>query len=270
MARLLDEGDLDGPRPGATVATCVLATPRADALRSSPGPRSSRSPRTSRDAVVAPLLWGASPGCRGCSATGRSTPSTPWSATARRDTAVRLGLGPPGRRGEPGAVPGERPVAGGLAPVVGGSPDRALSVMRRDGGDHPSPNAGHPEAAAAGALGVVLGGANSYHGPGRTARRCSAPQGERPGGRCAPGGTADPGSPRPRWWSSAVPGFGRPPRGPPVACLGRRKEGGDLTHDHPECSRGSASGRRRSGIGCWPRCSMDRRAATRPGPDSRA
>jgi adenosylcobinamide-phosphate synthase len=50
------------------------------------------------------------------------------------------------------------------APAVGGSPARAWTVLRRDGGRHPSPNAGRPEAAAAGALGVRLGGANVYDG----------------------------------------------------------------------------------------------------------
>ena len=37
-------------------------------------------------------------------------------------------------------------------------------MLRRDGGRRPSPNAGRPEAAAAGALGVRLGGANVYAG----------------------------------------------------------------------------------------------------------
>ncbi len=37
-------------------------------------------------------------------------------------------------------------------------------VLRRDGGNHPSPNSGRPEAAMAGALGVQLGGTNYYDG----------------------------------------------------------------------------------------------------------
>ncbi|SPP66470.1 adenosylcobinamide-phosphate synthase CbiB [Nitrospira lenta] len=37
-------------------------------------------------------------------------------------------------------------------------------VLRRDGGNHPSPNSGRPEAAMAGALGVQLGGTNYYEG----------------------------------------------------------------------------------------------------------
>lgn len=50
------------------------------------------------------------------------------------------------------------------APLVGLSGRHALRVMLRDGRNHSSPNSGIPEAAAAGALGVRLGGANSYFG----------------------------------------------------------------------------------------------------------
>jgi len=41
---------------------------------------------------------------------------------------------------------------------------RAWKILLRDGGQHPSPNSGHPEAAMAGALGVQLGGTNRYDG----------------------------------------------------------------------------------------------------------
>ena len=41
---------------------------------------------------------------------------------------------------------------------------RAWTVFQRDGGKHPSPNAGQSEAAMAGALGVRLGGLNYYQG----------------------------------------------------------------------------------------------------------
>jgi adenosylcobinamide-phosphate synthase len=41
---------------------------------------------------------------------------------------------------------------------------RAWYIFCRDGGQHPSPNSGRPEAAMAGALGVQLGGSNRYAG----------------------------------------------------------------------------------------------------------
>ena len=41
---------------------------------------------------------------------------------------------------------------------------RAWHIVLRDGGQHPSLNSGHPEAAMAGALGVRLGGINRYDG----------------------------------------------------------------------------------------------------------
>jgi adenosylcobinamide-phosphate synthase len=50
------------------------------------------------------------------------------------------------------------------APVVGGSARAVARIARRDGGRHPSPNAGQIEAAFAGALGVRLGGPLAYAG----------------------------------------------------------------------------------------------------------
>ena len=50
-------------------------------------------------------------------------------------------------------------VKGGSAPIRTG-----WHVLRRDGGRHPSPNSGWPEAAMAGSLGVQLGGINYYDG----------------------------------------------------------------------------------------------------------
>jgi adenosylcobinamide-phosphate synthase len=48
--------------------------------------------------------------------------------------------------------------------LPGASAPRALQTWLGDGGKHASPNAGQPEAAMAGALGVRLGGANIYDG----------------------------------------------------------------------------------------------------------
>lgn len=50
------------------------------------------------------------------------------------------------------------------APLAGCSASDAARITLRDRLKHPSPNSGHPEAAAAGALGVRLGGAASYGG----------------------------------------------------------------------------------------------------------
>lgn len=50
------------------------------------------------------------------------------------------------------------------APLAGCSASGALRITLRDRFKHPSPNSGHPEAAAAGALGVQLGGAATYRG----------------------------------------------------------------------------------------------------------
>lgn len=46
----------------------------------------------------------------------------------------------------------------------GTSARAAIEAVRRDAGNHRSPNAGWPEAAMAGALGVALAGPRSYHG----------------------------------------------------------------------------------------------------------
>ena len=46
--------------------------------------------------------------------------------------------------------------------LPGASADAALTTARRDAGKHASPNAGWPEAAMAGALGLVLGGPRRY------------------------------------------------------------------------------------------------------------
>jgi adenosylcobinamide-phosphate synthase len=117
------------------------------------------------DAVLAPLLWGALaglPGLLGYRASntldamiGHRTARHRrfgWSA-ARLDDLLNW-------------VPARLTAlaAAAWAPLVGGTAGEAIRVVRRDAGQHPSPNAGVAEAAFAGALGVRLGGCNIYHG----------------------------------------------------------------------------------------------------------
>ncbi|MFB9802469.1 cobalamin biosynthesis protein [Streptomonospora salina] len=115
------------------------------------------------DAVVAPLLWGGLlgvPGLVGYRAANTldamvGHPSARYErfgwAAARLDDVANWA---PARL--------TAALACAAAPVVGGSPSRALRVRVRDGARHPSPNAGHCEAAFAGALDVRLGGRNVY------------------------------------------------------------------------------------------------------------
>lgn len=117
------------------------------------------------DAVVGALLWGAVAGPGGAAAyraantldamVGHRTERYErfgWAA-ARLDDAL----------GWPSAGLAAA-LAAACAPLVGGSPRRALATLRRDGAAHPSPNAGRLEAAFAGALGVRLGGPLAYDG----------------------------------------------------------------------------------------------------------
>jgi adenosylcobinamide-phosphate synthase len=50
------------------------------------------------------------------------------------------------------------------SPLIGLSARNALAVTLRDRLNHPSPNSAHPESAAAGALGIRLGGTSTYAG----------------------------------------------------------------------------------------------------------
>jgi adenosylcobinamide-phosphate synthase len=117
------------------------------------------------DAVIAPLLWGAFaglPGLLGYRAVntldamiGHRSPRYRrfgWAAARLDDVANWI----PARLAALAAAI--------WAPLVGGVPDMAIEVVRRDASRHPSPNAGVVEAAFAGALNVRLGGRNVYHG----------------------------------------------------------------------------------------------------------
>jgi len=121
------------------------------------------------DAIVAPLLWGAVAGLPGLVAyravntldamVGYRSPRYlrfGW-ASARLDDAANW---------IPARVTAALTIA--VAPLAiprgSRSATAALRTVLRDGGRHPSPNAGRCEAAFAGALGVRLGGTNVYEG----------------------------------------------------------------------------------------------------------
>jgi adenosylcobinamide-phosphate synthase len=114
------------------------------------------------DGVVAPLFWlavGGVPAAMAYKAVNTldsmiGHPEPPYRyfgrAAARLDDAANL-------------VPA-RLTAMAIAVAAGQHAGQALRVWWRDGNKHASPNAGHSEAAMAGALDVRLGGANSYDG----------------------------------------------------------------------------------------------------------
>jgi adenosylcobinamide-phosphate synthase len=157
----LAEGDVPAAR-AALPHLCGRDPEHLDAVELARATVESLAENTS-DAVVAPLLWGAVAGVPGLlgyravntldAMVGHRSPRYSrfgWAA-ARLDDAANL-------------LPA-RLTAASLAlaaPLVGGRPADAMRAWWRDAGRHPSPNAGPVEAAAAGALGVRLGGANRY------------------------------------------------------------------------------------------------------------
>ncbi len=161
MADLLDAGDLDAARR-LLPSLCGRDPEFLDAAGLVRAALESVAENTS-DAAVAPLLWaamGGVPGVLGYRAVntldamiGHRSPRYlrfGWAA-ARSDDVANL---------VPARVCGVLTVL--CAPGVGGSPAGALRAWRRDAARHPSPNAGVPEAAFAGALRVRLGGPTQY------------------------------------------------------------------------------------------------------------
>ena len=113
------------------------------------------------DGIVAPVFWGAVAGLPGIavykmintldSMIGHRSPrylQFGW-ASARLDDLVNL-------------IPAR--ATGVLFALASGKPTHTLRVMLRDAGRHRSPNAGWPEAAMAGALGIRLSGPRIYDG----------------------------------------------------------------------------------------------------------
>ena len=161
MADRLEAGDLDGARE-LLPSLCGRDPSVLDGSGLARAACESVAENTS-DAQVAPLVWVAVAGVPGVLAyrgintldamIGNRSPRYArfgWAAARSDDAANYL----------PARVTGVLTVA--FAGLVGGSPAGAVRAWRRDAARHPSPNAGVPEAAFAGALGIRLGGPTQY------------------------------------------------------------------------------------------------------------
>lgn len=134
------------------------------------------------DAVVAPLLWFAALGAPG--AVAYRAVNTLDAMVGHRSVRYRRFGWAAARLDDLATWPAAHvaaTLAALLAPLVGGRPWRAVRIALRDGGSHPSPNAGRIEATFAGALGVRLGGTNDYGG--RLEHRPALGDGPRPTAR---------------------------------------------------------------------------------------
>jgi adenosylcobinamide-phosphate synthase len=161
MARMVDGDDVEGARV-LLPSLCGRDPAALDAAGLTRAALESVAENTS-DAAVAPLCWGAVGGVPGLlvyrgvntldAMIGHRSPRYArfgWAA-ARLDDAMNY---------LPARATGLLVAA--CAPVVGGSPRRALAAWHHDAARHPSPNAGVAEAAFAGALGIRLGGPTQY------------------------------------------------------------------------------------------------------------
>jgi adenosylcobinamide-phosphate synthase len=163
IAGALNDGDIEAART-ALPALCGRDPSELTAADLARATIESVAESTS-DGAVAPVVWGAVAGLPGL-ATYRAVNTLDsmvgyrsaryrrfgW-ASARLDDVLNWA---------PARLTGLLAVA--CAPVAGGSPAAAWRALRADGQRHPSPNAGQCEAAFAGALGIRLGGTNTYGG----------------------------------------------------------------------------------------------------------
>ncbi|MEO3781841.1 cobalamin biosynthesis protein [Actinocorallia sp. B10E7] len=168
MARHLEEGDLDAARARLS-HLCARDPSGLDADALARATVESLAENTG-DAVVSPLLWGAVAGIPGLVAY-RAVNTLDAMVGYRSVRYERFGWASARLDDLANWVPAR--ITGLLtvlaAPSVAENGARkavaeSWRVLRRDGARHPSPNAGRCESAAAGALGVRLGGANSYGG----------------------------------------------------------------------------------------------------------
>lgn len=161
IAAQLEHGDLQGARRSLP----ALAGRDPEALDDSAIARAvieSVAENTS-DAVVGTLLYGALLGPAGVAAY-RAANTLDAIVGHRSARYERFGWAA-ARLDDALSWPAARAGAGLTALCAAGAGRaRAWRVLRRDGGAHPSPNAGRMEAAFAGALGLRLGGPLAYEG----------------------------------------------------------------------------------------------------------
>ena len=161
LAEILDHNDL----PAARALLPTLAGRDPSALGAAELCRAGIESvaENTADAVTGPLLWGAVAGPAGV-AVYRAANTLDAMVGHRNERYECFGWAA-ARLDDLLTWPAARLAAGLavlLAPLVSGDPRRAWAVLRSDGAFHPSPNAGRLEAAFAGALGVALGGVNTY------------------------------------------------------------------------------------------------------------
>ncbi|MFG2090432.1 MULTISPECIES: cobalamin biosynthesis protein [unclassified Spirillospora] len=157
MARVLERGDLEAAR-GRLSHLCARDPSGLDAEGLTRAVVESVAENTS-DASVAPLVWGAVGGIPGL-LMYRAVNTLDAMVGYRNPRYERFGWAAARLDDVANWVPAR--VTGGLVAAFSGR--AAWRVLVRDGGKHPSPNAGRCEAAFAGALGVRLGGVNEYGG----------------------------------------------------------------------------------------------------------
>ncbi len=163
IADALEAGDLDGARERLP-RLCGRDPSALDEQGITRATVESVAENTS-DAVVGPLLWGALLGVSGL--VGYRAVNTLDAMVGHRSPRyARFGWAAARSDDIANWAPARLTAAltAAAAPLVAGDPSRAWRARSRYGGRHPSPNAGPCEAAFAGALGVRLGGTNSYAG----------------------------------------------------------------------------------------------------------
>jgi adenosylcobinamide-phosphate synthase len=163
LAAQLDRGDVRGAR-ARLPSLCGRDAAELEAPELCRAAVESVAENTS-DAVVGALLWGAVAGPAGVA--GYRAANTLDAMVGHHSARYEAFGWAAARLDDILNLPAARLSAGLTAlcaPVVGGSPTTVWRVVRRDGGAHPSPNAGRVEAAFAGALGVQLGGPLAYGG----------------------------------------------------------------------------------------------------------